>query len=106
MALKPHRQMKKLECADDGRSKVAKKSDQIGFYSGDIRAILERAKSLVRIYLATVDLFPTPEEAKNVVDSVYDESCGDIMSRRRKGKPQLFPLQSNMCLVLITGVSS
>lgn len=75
---------------NDDQSKSKKKPDQIGYYSGDTRAILERAKSLVRIYLATVDLFPDPEDSKNIAISIFDESCRDVLGRRSKSKSPPF----------------
>lgn len=46
--------------------------------------ILERAKYLIRVFLATVDFFPDPKDTDNVTITCFDEACLDTIGRRAK----------------------
>ncbi len=74
--------------ADDVRSKDGKKPDQIGFYTGETRTILEHGKSLIRILLSTFDLFPTAEDSKDAAVTIFDESCIEVLGCRANCTPR------------------
>lgn len=70
---------------DEQSSKSAgKKSDQIGFYNGETRTILENAKHMIRIYLATDDLYPSVADIHELVSAVFDEACVNVLGKRVK----------------------
>ncbi len=72
------------DIADIGSSKSGKRPDQIGYYTGETRTILETAKSLIRVFLASVDLYPEAGQTKHICLSAFTEACDDVLDRRAK----------------------
>lgn len=59
-----------------------KRPEQIGYYEGEARQILDRAKTNVRLYLATVDLFPDIDDIRELTQTVYNDACIDVLGQR------------------------
>ncbi len=55
--------------------------DQIAFYKGDTKAILNKMKSILRVHLATVNSFPSIEQVLRVVRKAFPKVCKDILGR-------------------------
>ncbi len=68
----------------DRSSKNAKKPDQIGYYTGETRTILELAKAMIRVALTAVELFPEASQTKDICISAFDEACLDVLDSRAK----------------------
>lgn len=71
---------------NDGGARLGAKPHQIGYYTGEMRTILERAKSLIRVFLATINFFPDPKNTVDVAITCFDEAVRDVLGRRAKRK--------------------
>lgn len=64
---------KRLRKGDEARP------DQIAFYKGHTRTILEKVKSTLRIHLATVNPFSTVEQVLRVVRKAFPKARDEVL---------------------------
>ncbi len=64
--------------------------DQIVFYKGDTRTILENVKLALRVFLATVNAFPTVEQLLRVVRKAFPKACKDVIGHFDGGDMFMF----------------
>ena len=59
-----------------------KRPEQIGYYIGDARRILEKAKLSIRVHLATDDLNPSVPDIKDIIAITFEDGCSSVLGRR------------------------
>ncbi len=74
----------RMENTTGRSSESGKKPDQIGYYTGETRTILELAKAMIRVALTTVDLFPEAKQTKDICIGAFDEASLDVLDCRVK----------------------
>lgn len=67
--------------------------DQIAFYKGDTKTILNQVKSHLRVYLATVNPFPPIDRVLRVVRKAFPKACDDVLGHIDGGDAFAFCLR-------------
>ena len=60
--------------------------DQMAFYKGQTRVILNQVKAKLRVFFATVNLFPTVEQLLRFIRKTFPLVCAEVLGEGQDGK--------------------